>query len=388
MISDVEHERQARRPWIRFDRNELSGAFGDLGTDFPLVTGLILSCHLDPASVLTVYGLLQLLTGLAYGLPMPVQPLKAMATIAIAQHLAPVTLFGGGLAIGLIMLVLTLTGLLSTVIRLVPESVIRGIQAGLGLSLAGLALKDYVGHDGPTGYALAGAGGVVVLFLLGNRKFPPALVLIGLGLLYALATGLGHLPMPALALPTVRIPEQADVLAGFWVLAIPQLALSISNSVVATKQTVQDLFPDRPLTIRKIGTTYSLMNLVSPFLGGIPTCHGSGGVAGHYAFGARTGGSVLITGGIYMALGLFFSRSFREVIMLFPMPILGVLLLIESLTLLLFLRSVMADRRQAFIAFLVALIAVYVPNGYAWGLVIGTILYQLTRRGWLLGKFE
>lgn len=32
-----------RRERIRFDRNELSGAFGDIGTDFALVVGMILA---------------------------------------------------------------------------------------------------------------------------------------------------------------------------------------------------------------------------------------------------------------------------------------------------------------------------------------------------------
>jgi xanthine/uracil/vitamin C permease (AzgA family) len=376
------------RTRIRFDRNEFSGAFGDLGTDFPLVTGLILTCQLDPASVLIVYGLLQIGTGLFYGLPMPVQPLKAMATIAIAQKLAPDTLFGGGMAIGLLMLLLTLTGLLTLVIRWVPQAVVRGVQAGLGLSLAGLALKDYIAKDGLPGYALAVAGGVVVLALLGNRRVPPALVLIGMGLIYALltATGTTGLPMPALHGPAFRVPQTSDVQAGFWLLAVPQLALSISNSVVATKQTVADLFPDRPLSIRKIGLTYSLMNLISPFFGGIPTCHGSGGVAGHYAFGARTGGSIVIYGAMYLTLGLLFSDSFAAVIGLFPAPVLGVLLLTESLTLLGFTRSVMADRQQTFVAFLVALIALYVPNGYAWGLLIGTTVFYGTKRGWFLNS--
>jgi hypothetical protein len=68
---------------VRFDRNELSGAFGDIGTDLPLIVGMILAAKLDPASVLTLFGAMQLLTGLIYGLPMPAQPLKAMAVLVI-----------------------------------------------------------------------------------------------------------------------------------------------------------------------------------------------------------------------------------------------------------------------------------------------------------------
>jgi hypothetical protein len=74
-----------RDPRVRFDRNELSGAFGDLGTDFPLVVGMVLAAGLDVTSVLVMFGLMQVLTGLAYGLPMPVQPLKAMAVIVASS---------------------------------------------------------------------------------------------------------------------------------------------------------------------------------------------------------------------------------------------------------------------------------------------------------------
>jgi len=132
------------RPALRFDRNELSGAFGDIGTDFPPLVSMILIAKLDTASVLVMFGLMQILTGLIYRMPMPVQPLKAMAVLVITQKLSGRILYGGGLAIGVMMLVLAATGLIEWVARAVPKSVVRGIQFGLGLQLASLALKDYV----------------------------------------------------------------------------------------------------------------------------------------------------------------------------------------------------------------------------------------------------
>jgi TonB family protein len=81
---------------VRFDRNELSGAFGDLGTDFPLVVGMVLAAGLDVTSVLVMFGLMQVLTGLAYGLPMPVQPLAALTSLTpvAAETPPPVPLPG------------------------------------------------------------------------------------------------------------------------------------------------------------------------------------------------------------------------------------------------------------------------------------------------------
>ena len=101
-VDDIQTSAPQTRP--RFDRNEWSGAFGDMGTDLPLLVGMILASGLDATSVLTVFGLMQIATALRYRLPMPVQPLKAMAAIVIAQKIQPNVLYGGGLAIGVAML--------------------------------------------------------------------------------------------------------------------------------------------------------------------------------------------------------------------------------------------------------------------------------------------
>jgi hypothetical protein len=396
------------RDRIRFDRNELSGAFGDLGTDFPLIAGMILVAGLDAASVLILFGAMQALSGLAYGLPMPVQPLKAMAVIVITQKLSGGVLYGGGLAIGVIMLLLAATGLIDWVARIVPKSVVRGIQLGLGMQLASLALKDYVPADGVAGYALAAAAFGVALALLGNRRVPPAPIMIALGIVYAFAFKLDAASLAGaagLSLPKLHTPAWSDVVTGFFVLALPQLPLSLGNSILATRQVAADFFPERPLTVRKISFTYSLMNLISPFFGGVPVCHGSGGIAGHYAFGARTGGSAVIEGSLYIGLGLFLAGGFRTAIEIFPKPVLGIILLFEALALITLIRD-MAPSSTGYqpvrtstsstsftsstssssstsnftLVLLVGLIAFALPYGYVIGLVLGTALAYLFQR--------
>ncbi|MCL6481310.1 MAG: putative sulfate/molybdate transporter [Firmicutes bacterium] len=370
------------QPWVRFDRNELSGAFGDFGTDFPLIVGLILVAGLDTTSVLVMFGGMQIVTGLAYGLPMPVQPLKAMAVIVLTQKLTGNLLYGGGLAIGLLMLLLVLTGWLEWLGRVVPKTVVRGIQFGLGVQLALLALTDFVPADGWPGYTLAAASFVITLALIGNRRFPPAPVVILLGLIYALTTRLdgGMLARSfGFNLPTLHIPAPADVWTGFLLLALPQLPLSLGNSILATRQVITDFFPERNLSLRRIGLTYSLMNLLNPFFGGIPTCHGSGGVAGHYTFGGRTGGSVIIEGSIYVALGLFLSRGFHLAIELFPKPVLGVILLFEALALLKLIADAAPAKGDFALVLLVGLLCVGLPYGYVVGLLLGTALSYLAR---------
>lgn len=371
------------RAWIRFDRNELAGSFGDIGTDLPLIVGMVLASGLDAASVFVVFGLLQIATGLVYGLPMPLQPLKAMAVLVITQRIAGDTLFGAGLAVGAAMLVLTLSGALGALARFIPRCAVRGIQFGLGLSLASLALQDYVRSLGFEGYVLAATGFLVMLCLWGNRRFPGGLLVILIGAAYAAVFRLDLSAIGAavsINLPRLHTPGWSDVWTGFLVLALPQLPLSLSNAVIATNQTLGDLFPQRRVSVRKIGLTYSIINLTVPWLGGIPVCHGCGGLAGHYAFGARTGGSVVIYGSMYVLIGLLFRGVLVEVIEVFPKPILGVVLLFEALTLLLFVRDQSADLRDLTIALLVAVLAFGLPQGYVIGLLVGTALYYLSKR--------
>lgn len=379
------------RPPIRFDRNELSGAFGDIGTDLPLIVGMILAVRLDAASVFIVFGVLQVLSGAIYRLPMPVQPLKAMAVLVITEKIGGDVLYGAGLAIGAIMLILTLTGGLSAFVRLVPLAAVRGIQFGLGLSLASLALREYVRADGVEGYILAAIGFVIMLVLMGNRRVPGGLIVILIGVAFAMIFRV-NLPEltkgVAFALPQPHAPQWEHVWTGFFVLALPQLPLSLSNSVVATKQTVADLFPDRPISVRKLGLTYSLMNLSVPWFGGVPVCHGCGGLAGHYAFGGRTGGSVILYGALYLIIGLLLSQSLEHVLSVFPRPILGVVLLFEAVVLLSFIRDQASDRSALTVALITAMIAFTLPQGYVIALIVGSAMWFLSRRGMILRKNE
>ena len=345
---------------------------------------MTLAAKLDGTSVLVVYGLMQILTALRYRMPMPVQPLKAMAALVIAGGIGGPVLFGAGLAIGASMLILSVTGMVDLLARVVPKIVVRGIQLGLGLQLATLALRDYVRAEGPTGYVLAFLAFVLTVWLIGNRRFPAAIFVIALGLVYAFAFKLNpasFVTSLGFGLPIPHVPRWADVVTGFFLLTLPQIPLSIGNSVLATRQIATDLFPDRKITVRQISLTYSLMNLISPFLSGVPVCHGSGGMAGHYAFGGRTGGSVFIYGSFFLLFGLFFGRGFDTLVGVFPLPVLGVMLLFEGLALMLLIRDVAERKADLAVVVLVGLMASSLPYGYVIGLIAGTVLAHLTGRG-------
>lgn len=368
---------------IRFDRNELAGAFGDIGTDLPLVLGMILATGLHSASVLVMFGLMQWFTAFRYRMPMPVQPLKAVAVIVIAQKIAPEVLYGGGLAIGLVMLLLTLTGAITWIASVVPKAVVRGLQLGLGIQLAMLALKDYVQADGMRGYLVAGVAFVIVIALFGNRRFPPAIPVILIGVIYAFVYKLAQSDFTnaiGFTVPQFRRVSLADVTNGFLLLALPQIPLSLGNSILATKQVAEDLFPEKQITVKKLSLTYAVMNLVNPWFGGVPTCHGSGGLVGHYTFGARTGGSILIYGSIFLIIGLFFASGFQQVVQVFPLPILGVLLFFEAAALMSLIRDQASDFWSMMVVIIVGLLAAGIPYGYAIGLVIGVAIDRLRPR--------
>ncbi|HEX6985512.1 MAG TPA: putative sulfate/molybdate transporter [Planctomycetaceae bacterium] len=379
-----------RTPRLRFDRHEFAGSVGDLGTDLPLIVGMILTAGLEPASVLTVFGAFQIVTGVAYGLPMPMQPLKAMAALVIAGQATAGQLYGAGLAIGVAMLALSLTGGLTWLARVIPKPVVRGIQMGLGLTLANIALRNYLPDLGLGGFALAAAGFVLLLVGRSHGRWWAGPAVVGLGLFVtaftvdwsAVSAGVG------LSLPEPHVPSWADVATGFLILALPQLPLSVSNSVIATEQTVRDLFPERPTTVRKIGLTYAAANLIAPWLGGLPVCHGCGGLAGHYALGGRTGGSVVIYGAAYLLTGLLLAGAFGELAAAFPQPLLGVLLAFEALTLLSLVRELAGSSRDWTIALIVALSAFGLPQGYLVGVIAGLLLDRFLPRGGPLSEGE
>lgn len=370
---------------LTFTRSEIAGAFGDIGTDLPLLIGVVLATGMDPTTVFVVFGVLQMASGLVYRLPMPVQPLKAMAAIAIAGRIAPSLLAAGGLIVGVVMMGLARTGALAWIAAVVPKPVVRGIQVGLALQLANLAVTRFLPADGMVGLLLAAIATACVVTLRTNRRVPAALVVLLIGVLYAWWRWPADLPAPFgwrwPVLPE-RLPTGDEFARAAVLLALPQIALSLGNSVLATRQVVADLFPERePLTVQQIGTTYALMNLAAAPLGGLPVCHGSGGVVGHHAFGARSGGSAIVYGIALVLAGLLLVGDPAAFQRLVPGPILGTLLAVEALAIGWLVRDQFRDRSAIALAGACGLTAAFVPYGYAVALILGTVIWSLVFRG-------
>lgn len=328
---------RSARPANRFDRMEWAGAFGDLGTLIPFVVAYIAVVKVSPQGILLSFGIAMVVCGFVYRTPFPVQPMKAIGAIAATQTaqtatIVPTTLFAAGLATGLIWLVLGLTGAARSIASLVPRTVVIGIVLGLGISfmLEGIRLMQ-------GGWLIAAIGLLGTLLLLTNKSIPAMFLL----LLFGVLCGALENPEPLRTLmttrPAFRLPGFAlarvtwqDFLVGTTLLALPQLPLTLGNAVIALRDENNRLFPDRSVTENRIATSTGLMNLVSAALGGVPMCHGAGGMAGHVAFGARTGGAPIILGCILLCLSLFFSASIGALFAVLAQPVLGVILFLTG----------------------------------------------------------
>jgi MFS superfamily sulfate permease-like transporter len=351
---------------FEFNLRELAGSMGDFGTLFPLAVGYIAVCGLDPAGFLVMMGLANVATGLIYKLPMPIEPMKVLAVVAIAQHWSPSLIYASGFAMGIVWILFAATGVIGRLAKITPRSVVRGIQATLGIMLAVEALKMI-----STGWVLGIAAVGIVLLLRESRYAPAAVVLMLLGI--GIVAWKGRLPPaelirftpPPLTGFSPREVWDSLVLAGF-----AQIPLTITNATIATAALIGSYFPDRPVGVGKLSWNQGIMNLILPFFGGMPMCHGSGGLAGQYYFGARTGGTNLIEGGIEIALGLFAAAAIAGLFAAFPKAIIGAMLLLVGIELTKFARDVRPgwDLLPLFITVAVALLA-NMAVGFAAGLV-------------------
>lgn len=364
---------------------EWAGAFGDLGTLIPFVAAYISVLKLDPFGVLFAFGASMLVCGLYYKTPFPVQPMKAIGAVAAiqaAQTITPGAVYAAGLVTGIVWLALGSTGLSSRVAKLVPTSVVAGIVLGLGFGFMLEAVKMM-----QTNWLVAGIAGIATLLLLRNRTFPAMFAL----LVFGAAVGVYQSPdlIAGLAGSSVgvRMPEFAlaglrwhDLWIGTVLLALPQVPLTLGNALIAIKKENNELFPHAPVTEKKVSISTGLMNLFSSSVGGIPMCHGAGGMAGHVAFGARTGGAVVILGTLLLVVAVFFSGSVELLFKLFPSAVLGVILFLTGAQLALGAGSLGESRAARVVVLATAAFCIW---NVAVGFVVGVVLHYLHRRGLL-----
>ncbi|MBD3215017.1 MAG: hypothetical protein GF311_20565 [Candidatus Lokiarchaeota archaeon] len=329
-ISEIENfkEKAARK----FTLNELSGAFGDWGTLVPFLIGYVSLVKLNPAGIFLCLGLTNIILGIRYNLPLPVQPQKTIGTIALSQKWTPNKVISTGFSTGIVWFILGATKILDKITKKVPKLSVRGIQLGLSFILGWSAVILFIND-----YIIGSIALIIIILFIRWEKVPTAIFLVILGVCIMIFSGILTIDVLAFNIPyfPFHLPTIENIIIGFLVAGIGQLILTLTNVMIATIALVKELFPEAKSDINSnnLASNMGVINLISPFFGGMPLCHGSGGLAAQYAFGARTGGSMIFEGTIELVLGLFFSDLLFTVFIYFPEGILGAMLIFTSFTL-------------------------------------------------------
>jgi hypothetical protein len=368
----------------RFDRMEWAGAFGDLGTLIPFVVAYIAVVKMDPFGVLFSLGVSMLVCGFYYKTPFPVQPMKAIGAVAATQAaqtatITQSTIYATDLVTGLVWLSLGLSGAARRVGSWTPPYVVVGIVLGLGFGfmLEGIKMMS-------SGWLIATIGMTGTLLLLKNKAVPAMFLL----LIFGMVCGIAEKPDLLISLAALKIQFRLpslvifdvawkDMLIGTALLALPQLPLTLGNAVIAIKEENNRLFPGHPVTENEVATSTGVMNLLSAACGGVPMCHGAGGMAGHVAFGAKTGGAPIILGIVLLLVAFLLSGSVGVILAIFPRAVLGVILFLTGAQLALGSCDFSKNKKERFITLVTAALSTW-NVGLAF--VAGVMLAYLKKR--------
>lgn len=312
---------------------DVSGALADLGILVPLTAALVVVNGLDVGSVLLLAGLLVVTAGLVFRIPFPVQPLKALTALAVAQRLGPDVIHAAGLEIGIVLMLMSLTGLATLMSKLFTKPVVRALQFGVGWLLVVTAVKLVVNPpavfvnspSSRTGLLLAAATVVVVVIAAWRRWYLLSIALVVAGVIVTLLVEQPTFGGPSIDLPTFSIPPWSVFGTAFVLLVIPQIPLTYGNAVVGVSDLAREQFGERASRVSpaRVALICGLGNVASATFGGMPMCHGSSGLSAHVRMGAQTWKMNAMLGGTLITLGVFFSDQVLEMFGLLPVWVLG-----------------------------------------------------------------
>lgn len=343
----------------KFNRMEIAGSLGDLGTLLPMAIGMTMINGLNPMGIFLSVGLFYVFSGLYFKVTVPVQPMKVIGAYAIATGMSASQISASGFWVGCFLLIIGGTNAITLIGKYVPKPVIRGVQLSTGVLLMAQGGRFIIGTSKfqilkqaiepyltvqdigpvPIGIVIGIIGGFLTLLLLENKKLPAGLFIVSggifLGIIWGTHEGIYEAfnnLMSGLNLSEFfpfEFPTQADFTFALLALVLPQIPMTLGNAVIAYADLSKDYFDDKSkkVTYKSACISMALANFASFFLGGMPLCHGAGGLAAHYRFGARTAGSNLIIGAGFVFLAVFFGSHLLSILYLIPMSVLGVLLL-------------------------------------------------------------
>ncbi len=392
-------ESPARFPSMRFTSLEMAGSLGDVGTLLPLALGMIVVNGLSAPGLFLAVGLFYIGAGIYFRLPTPVQPMKAIGAYAIATAAAPGQVTAAGLLMAAALLLVGGSGLINAMGRWTPKAAIRGVQLTTGILLLTQGVRFIIGASSlqalagltephltvqslgpvPIGVVIGIVFSAATLWLIDSKRFPAGLVVVlgglFLGLILGDGQGLAELA-PGLYPPTLLplgLPTAADFAMALPVLVLPQLPMTLGNAVVANADLSSEYFgrAANRVTPRALCISMAMANMLSFLLGSMPLCHGAGGLAAHYRFGARTAGSNLIIGAVFILLALVLGPHAVTVANLMPLSVLGVLLIFAGATLAMTIGDLM-QRKDIYVA--LVMLGISLASNLAWGFGVGIVL--------------
>jgi len=368
-------EKRTEKDIKKFTLQEFGGAFGDWGTLIPFIIGYISIVGLNPAGIFLTLGITNIIIGIKFNLPLPVQPQKTIGTVAISKKWNPNMVISTGFGTGVVWLLLGFSKKLNYIVSKVPIIAVRGIQLGLALILGWTGILLFSEN-----LTLGFISIAIIIVLIKNKPVPSAIILTFTGILIMFFTGSISITELQFGLPslTFQFPTWENFLLGMLYAGIAQLFLTLTNVMIATVALVKELFPEKEgIDANALAFNMGAMNLINPFFVGMPLCHGSGGLMAQYAFGARTGGSMILEGVMELILGLFFSETLFLLFTEFPVAVLGAMLIYTA-----FLLGKIALKDfniKSFPIILISAIICYFVN-IALGFLIGLILYLIFRK--------
>lgn len=369
----------------QFGLSEFSGAVGDLGTLLPLAFALIVFNGFPVERIFFLWGIVYLITGFFYKVPVSVQPLKAMSVIAIAAGFSLEMLTTTAFFYGILLIILSATGLIEWLQKLFSPALVRGIQLGIGLILFQKAIELVLDKGLFLGTTITSTSlnvGILVFIVLllmifqFKIKFPITLVMIGVGIMIAEFSGIHISDELISGSPfAFAIPEPSLLIDGFILLIIPQLPLTLGNAIYAASDSCHTLWGKqaRKVNPTRLGLSIGISDAVIGLMGGFPICHGSGGMGAHAQFGGKTGGTTIILGGALIIAALVSPLS--KLLFLIPVPLLGAMLLFDGWRMMTFIKK-LALKQEVIIAVTVGSLS-FATRNLTIALVAGLLMERI-----------
>jgi MFS superfamily sulfate permease-like transporter len=259
--------------------------------------------------------------------------LKALTAVAVAEKLAPGVIHAAGFEIAVFLLLLSIKGVADRVSRLFTKPVVRALQLGVGVLLMITAAKMVADPPAvfrgtptpPWPLLLAALAFALVAWASAKRRYEIAFLMLVAGVAGVVLAVHPQVGAPSLSLPHLSLPPPAAFGSAFFLLVVPQLPLTFGNAVVAVTELEHEYFGERARRVSASWVCVSCAagNVVSALIGGMPICHGAGGLTAHVRLGARSAGMNVLLGTGLVGMGLFFAPQIPAMLGLLPVWVLA-----------------------------------------------------------------